>query len=412
MTRIYHTASRVVIYLGEKGDDINSYTVLDWLQKLHAPYDPVHRGHRLDPPGRPHLEDLLCLLRRRWFTRVWVLQEIRVARTAVVICGEMEVDWSAFGSLNLLETFPGFKHKCIPFTPYSLWLTNVPSHMLLYWRPPYAVRLLQLLERTREFDATDARDKLFAILPILQRESQEYLFCSPDAHSSDEDTFDAGQVDYNRSAEEVFTYLSGNLIDAIGLDVLRTVITPTQVPHLPSWATDWTKKDICRYRGPARRREIKGPFESRGDPRDHTSPPTWSFSKYVSSGGLESTELHISGQLVGTILKLGEPCDVYQNNFPLQQWESLCDPIHLEKRVARPEMRDSPRKSWEQPMSPFAEVLSENTRMYEHTEWILTEIQQFMSRKLPSGTAPQAIPPPRAGVVAQNATPHASGIHE
>lgn len=387
MTRIYRTASRVVIYLGAKGDEDNSDGVMNWLQETYA---PSRIGEK---PAHPYQDNILRFLRRRWFTRVWVLQEIQVATAAVAICGEKEVDWEAFRQLSYIEKYARIEDKHVSYTARSLLR---PKSLFYHsWRPPYAVRLLRLLESTRDFDATDPRDKLFAILPLLDWESQEHRDANPNVNSiEDQPISDVGRVDYSRSAAEIFTQVSRNLIDAIGLDVLRTVISPTGIPYLPSWATDWASKDMYYDTGPNERgrrgyeQMISGSLYERDArssrfvdvkrSKDHAQPPAWSFSDYISSEGLANTQLHICGGLIGNILKLGEQCDIHENKFPLQQWESLCDPIHLK-------MREAPLTGWRKPVSPFVEVLSEDTGIDKFVYWLMGRIKELMSEQLHKG---------------------------
>ncbi|KAK1853836.1 heterokaryon incompatibility protein [Colletotrichum chrysophilum] len=363
ITRIYRTASRVVIYLGEKSDEDDSDAIMDWVQALHA---LSHTGKR---PKRPDGERIERFLRRSWFTRVWVMQEIRVAMAAVVVCGEKEVDWDAFRQLRYTFYNPR-RSKWLPYTVQALISGGFDSYS---WRPSYPVRLLRLLERTREFDATDSRDKLFAILPLLDWDSQQYLDANPEARISnhEESAFDIGGVDYGRPAAEVFTQLSRQLIDAIGLDVLQTVITPTRISGLPSWATDWSITDVYLYNGPF----WKGPerFVDIERERDHASPSTWSFSKYVGFSGLESIELRVLGGLAGTILRLGELCDVAENIFPLEQWRRMCNQAHLKT----PETYVG--------LSLFAEAIVEDPqrRKAANVYSVLDEIQAFNSQNLP-----------------------------
>ena len=39
-----------------------------------------------------------ALLRRPWFTRAWIVQEIAVARSVVLACGSWKMDWLILGA--------------------------------------------------------------------------------------------------------------------------------------------------------------------------------------------------------------------------------------------------------------------------------------------------------------------------
>ncbi|KAL0260868.1 hypothetical protein SLS55_004560 [Diplodia seriata] len=77
MTQIYREADQVIVYLGEADDDQSR----EALQDL--------RSYKWIKPGRPRLHSLRRLLQRPWFTRIWVLQEVYMARSLTVICGNL-----------------------------------------------------------------------------------------------------------------------------------------------------------------------------------------------------------------------------------------------------------------------------------------------------------------------------------
>ncbi|KAF6810605.1 heterokaryon incompatibility protein [Colletotrichum plurivorum] len=94
MPRIYNGASRVVVYLGESSESDSSDAVMLWLQNIHSPSEPANA------PPIPQSDTIRAFLNRRWFTRVWVMQEVRLAKEATVICGDKEVPWDAFRMLR------------------------------------------------------------------------------------------------------------------------------------------------------------------------------------------------------------------------------------------------------------------------------------------------------------------------
>lgn len=350
---------------GRKGEEDDSDAVMDWIQDLHAPSDAG------ETPQKPNPEVIQRFFRRCWFTRVWVLQEIKVARAAKVICGEKSVVWDAFEQAPI----------SLPHTASSLVSRGLFTGHI--WQPPYPVRLLRLLQLTRGFGATDARDKLFAILPLLEQDTQQYLSISssnsfdisgssdnvaahrapdfmhrlkpiwalpavtssmdtsthslprPPSASIDDNqpTFPIIRADYSRSTSETFAQLSRNLIDVIGLDILRTVVTPTTISNLPSWATDWATNwslpEVHRFHRISGLGRVKHIYVD--SLRDCTLPVTWCFSDYIRSDGSKSTQLEVSGNVAGTILNLGQLCNIHEDTFPLEQWESLCDPMQRTK---------------------------------------------------------------------------------
>ncbi len=87
--RIYHGAAQVVIWLGEADED--SEIALDFItQILH-----LENIDRLveDPQKCREWDALSLLMRRHWFYRRWIIQEIAFAKQATVFCGERSVRW-------------------------------------------------------------------------------------------------------------------------------------------------------------------------------------------------------------------------------------------------------------------------------------------------------------------------------
>ncbi|KAH7242833.1 heterokaryon incompatibility protein-domain-containing protein, partial [Fusarium tricinctum] len=76
MRDVYQTASSTLIWLGPAAD--NSDEALSLIPKLlPAPYYQVWY-------------DLFTVLKRDWFYRVWITQEVAVSPHATVLCGDME----------------------------------------------------------------------------------------------------------------------------------------------------------------------------------------------------------------------------------------------------------------------------------------------------------------------------------
>jgi hypothetical protein len=376
ISQIYSRATRVVVYLGELADD--SDTAMDWIRNIDKPDDFETSPHYSDKPKyiRPDTTMIQKLLDRRWFTRVWVLQEIRFARDAIVVCGDKEVSWESFKAFRYWNR----NAKWVKRLPYVVQWSVIKidiSYSRKLFLSPYPRRLLKKLDQTRNIEATDPRDKVFAILPLLDWE--EYRFNSAklkqiedarrkkdaaevdgdggdsrESDKSDDDGEAIGndcdedgrrnqdsiiiQKDYNMPTAQIFTNLAQNLIDILGLEVLRKVITPTVVAGMPSWVPDWSANLAYPFIGRSRRAE-RG-YSSRGfsdiewDKKIwEPVPRTWHFSEYTPSSSDDTvphTQLHVRAVYLGTITKLGDMANIYENHLPIGHWESLIRDEHPE----------------------------------------------------------------------------------
>ncbi|KAB8242241.1 heterokaryon incompatibility protein-domain-containing protein [Aspergillus flavus] len=109
MRKIYGEAWRVIVWLGEEADQ--SSEALEAIRKAaeDASVDDLPKSYSRDSPDREkHLPSSLALVQRPWFQRIWVLQEVALARDIIVMCGPVEMNGYAFisglQSLEVLRT--------------------------------------------------------------------------------------------------------------------------------------------------------------------------------------------------------------------------------------------------------------------------------------------------------------------
>ncbi|RYP27167.1 hypothetical protein DL768_011319 [Monosporascus sp. mg162] len=204
MHRIYAEAMRVLIYIGEA--DQTSDRLLDILS------GGIYEKHR---SGSLFIAEKQ-LFSRRYFHRAWVIQEVALARSAILICGEKQLSWSSFRRwCLLLEPTHGQNMRIPPLLHFDHRTYASPN------------QLLRLLDLARDFMAADPRDKVYAILGLI----------------IDADTYNL-DVDYDLSVEELYTRVALQIAVRHGwAAVLRRAGTKQRrLERLPSWVPDWSKK--------------------------------------------------------------------------------------------------------------------------------------------------------------------------
>ncbi|CAG8979032.1 hypothetical protein HYALB_00011602 [Hymenoscyphus albidus] len=158
---------------------------------------------------------------RRWFTRVWVLQEVTLPdiRHTTIICGSLSTP--AIRALHLLTLLKDA-------SPSSPSINLIRIFVLL--RHPInqgTSHLLDLLIETRARQCSDPRDKIFGILSIAK-----YL---------DGNRFPELEADYGMSVVEVYTYYSSFFVRHHGLGFFLSLVRrKSGMEGLPFWAVDWT----------------------------------------------------------------------------------------------------------------------------------------------------------------------------
>lgn len=200
MSKIYRTASRVVVYLGEATRDSDEFIHL-LNNKIYA-YRSIQQAK--------------LMLRRRWFKRLWVLQEITLARRAVVMCGDKTVQWR-----TLVEFYNMPFYRTHNST--NMHVSDNPSfaNILLHYglKGAQAIETLpKLFRATQQGDASDPRDKVFALLGIVEKDSHHQMV-----------------PDYGLSEMETFENLATYFVKRFGIVFLRSIFHGTS-----SWVFYWS----------------------------------------------------------------------------------------------------------------------------------------------------------------------------
>jgi ankyrin repeat protein len=184
MGSIYGNAERVLIWLGEATYDINY--LMQYMKLLEAESAKLlSDGHKISSKqyvdiwstitrhitaDQNHLliEGLQSLLHRNWFRRVWIIQETANARKAEVICGSESVTTGIFALMPSLLGVSPMLH-CQPI------LEILPgTHRDSSW---YSEKrnLSTMLMKFRKSEATDPRDKIYALFEISSDVSESGL---------------------------------------------------------------------------------------------------------------------------------------------------------------------------------------------------------------------------------------------
>ncbi|TEA09792.1 hypothetical protein C8034_v012062 [Colletotrichum sidae] len=167
--------------------------------------DAVAERTQSAKPDNEAWEALRWLLSRPWFTRVWCVQEIVLARSSRVHVGAFSLDWPKLGvtAAWLSEQSLAFDYD-IPLELEGLAWDN--AYGMFDTSELSESSLLEVLVEFRDSNATDPRDKVYGLLGLVNAGELEGFPI----------------VDYNKSVAEVYA------------DVVKTSIAKTG--HLGSLA--------------------------------------------------------------------------------------------------------------------------------------------------------------------------------
>lgn len=304
MNRIYSQAQRVLIWMGPARD--HSDWVFEHINKVYHE-EQVARDARENRPNAEEIKSLdtpkilsqaetfafAQLLNREWYTRVWIIQELCVAKEALVICGDSSTPWEAIAPA--FRTLDGSAHAG---QPSSLLNFGVSRHLALDRLRQKTVAgkplgLDEALIRTRWSRATCSLDKVYALLGIS--------------------TADAGIIpDYSASTETCFEKVTRSLLLRSTIpELLDFVVSPASVkrnPRLPSWVPDWSPDGVSAQTEVAQTlfdgHHLERMLQASDNSNPH-DPPIGVFRPRFE--GDSSSTLITRGVDIGAIVAISEP---------------------------------------------------------------------------------------------------------
>ncbi|RYP12375.1 hypothetical protein DL765_007363 [Monosporascus sp. GIB2] len=152
MAAIYSQAEQVICWLGEDKGGCAKRT-FEFATRLRDRLNPFTDGElEGDFADCGYAKDASFVFQNPWFSRVWIRQEVGYASKARALCGEAELDYR---SLRLLYFWAVYKR----LTPGGDAWGSPPSDSFRS-----SSDFLDVLVAAREFQSSDPRDKVFAML--------------------------------------------------------------------------------------------------------------------------------------------------------------------------------------------------------------------------------------------------------
>lgn len=243
MCYIFWGATRVIVWLGKAAHD--SDRAMDTLRRVasQTASDKSTEGasgldERQSEEFAPavHLQDaellsILALLRRPWFERIWVRQEVAEAgEESLVACGTKTLSW--MGVRRAMTSIDIALASAIRLFSREFQNRFDAAHHLIQCGVP-ALKFLRLYLCGAK--CTDPRDRVYGLLGILN--GGHYL--------------DVIVPDYSKSTSEVYiSVVLGYIATKKSVDFLischkdsREEISVSPADALPTWVPDWAHPD-------------------------------------------------------------------------------------------------------------------------------------------------------------------------
>ncbi|KAI1752799.1 heterokaryon incompatibility protein-domain-containing protein [Xylaria castorea] len=213
MGRIYRDSLRVVVYLGP---DVAVKPNHRFSRRCHFGQFASSGVRPKDTNGSPMAFDIERLFRRRYFTRLWVIQELILSSKAIIHIGDIDISVDPIITKRL-ENTPGWDWA----KTSAAWFKYVSRQTL--GRDPCGA--LQLVSNA---SCSDLRDRLFGILGLM----------------NPEDIVDRGvQADYSLSSQHVWIGFFAHCMLRLDifwfLEYTVGLHTSSESQTLESWVPNW-----------------------------------------------------------------------------------------------------------------------------------------------------------------------------
>jgi hypothetical protein len=260
MDKIYSKADRTLVWLGradeytpaaaETIERVAAYPKDLFSQSGVSPFrrqDPeVYAKNDLAYTSWMDWCSLAALLKRQWFSRLWIVQETILSRDLVILCGRHGISWA-----KLVTAARNIEARCeaLGWNPSTMFLqaheVGVPlEHNVLRlanWRDHFhhdrtrtsrddagAERptLEDLIYDTWVFNSTNPRDKIYGVLGL-----------------ADPEVGAAWEIDYQSPPEKVFAIATKTIIEqSRSLKILSCVQDASKrtIATYPSWVPDYS----------------------------------------------------------------------------------------------------------------------------------------------------------------------------
>ncbi|EGO56402.1 hypothetical protein NEUTE1DRAFT_23962, partial [Neurospora tetrasperma FGSC 2508] len=162
MKRIYETAEMVLVWLG-MGNDLTHLAT----KVLNLEADELQDRVAMERLERDELHGIQQICEMGYWRRVWILQEVVLARNYMVICNQDFVTMDKFQRALALLCKHTWKTKLREFV---LWLPESPAQEIMALRSSRGtssslIQWVRICVRCR-FGATEPRDHVYALLGI------------------------------------------------------------------------------------------------------------------------------------------------------------------------------------------------------------------------------------------------------
>ncbi|PSN61199.1 HET-domain-containing protein [Corynespora cassiicola Philippines] len=241
MAEIYRKASNVIVWLGVETENtahgleiiIEAYKSIpyrgeSWVPTIRSILAMESKTYQVDSTWINAINDIVF---RPWFRRLWVLQEISVSKTAIVIIGKKKMSW--FSLVAGIRRICWNKSILLQANTHALWTAQTAFELrhIANFCPESYYNLPQLYGGLRSFRCKDDRDKIYATR-MLNTQLRNWI--TPDYSEAN-------------ITSHVYTSLSIKSIKSKNTSSLRHANFSSKRSDTPSWVPNWAFYDLTPW---------------------------------------------------------------------------------------------------------------------------------------------------------------------
>lgn len=233
MEHIYRHAHDVICWLGKESDDTDR--AVDFIKLLNRTIrqqiysvEEIRSMFQQDR-YRPHWAAVTSFYQRRWWTRIWTLQEYAIPASLSFWCGTRSLSrYAVEGALMAGDQCSALAFKGLPAFRHGFNRRKVQRLYDLGRQKPAthkssSMSLVALAAYSSCFEATDDRDRLYGVRALA---ADAFLL----------------SVDYALSVDEVYLRFVKSFVEHYKcLDIIcfASIYSASPGSLLPSWVPDW-----------------------------------------------------------------------------------------------------------------------------------------------------------------------------
>ncbi|KAL8702186.1 MAG: hypothetical protein Q9201_004541 [Fulgogasparrea decipioides] len=293
MGNIYRSAERVVAWLGEGSQ--SSDRAIQFAQELFeaiAAFERSYPGellprsdfgkplkptnYSLPPADGDEWLQFSDFASRKWFSRLWIVQEAALNENVTLQCGGSYLSWVLFEQLSAQIK----RHPSLTFQVYQEWNPGavLVGLMSLLKDARGETQLEDVVNMLAHQQASDPRDYIYAALSLARKSDAQHVI-----------------PDYKRSTASVYTDFTRLMVEKFGRKYILNCVDLNVKSAIaaPSWVTDWTTTHSMTGIDQRQRMTHRVFSASR------SCPEAW---KFTNNGNI----LRVKGRQLDRLLTLGE----------------------------------------------------------------------------------------------------------